>query len=226
VLALQCIKVRNPGQPKPAKMHMVLDHDGYLPSYAVITDGKQADITIAKTMTFEPGTMLVFDKGYSDYDWWLSLTRGKVNFVTRLKDDAEYGVVERRQVPAGGNIVRDETILLVSQQEIGKEALLRRIEVWVEEKQETMVFLTNNFTLAGATIAAIYKERWQIELFFESSTWCTPSDATELQGSVVRGRVLMGCRSCARPRIVRHRRGEESTGRPNRLAWLGSASTG
>jgi hypothetical protein len=151
-----------------AKMHMVLDHDGYLPSYAVITDGKQADITVAKTMSFEPGTMLVFDKGYSDHDWWLSLTRGKVNFVTRLKDDAQYGVVEERPVPVGGKIIRDEVILLASQQEIGKEALLRRIEVWVEEKQETMVFLTNNFKLAASTIAAIYKERWQIELFFKA----------------------------------------------------------
>jgi hypothetical protein len=159
-----------------AKVHMVLDHDGYLPCYAVLTDGKQADITVAKTMTFDPDTMLVFDKGYTDYDWWLSLTRGKVNFVTRLKDDADYGVVDKREVAADGDIVRDETILLVSQQEIGKEALLRRVEVWLEDKQATMVFLTNNFKLAATTIAAIYKERWQIELFFESSTCCTPSD--------------------------------------------------
>jgi hypothetical protein len=151
-----------------AKVHMVLDHDGYLPCYAVLTDGKQADITVAKTMTFDPGTMLVFDKGYTDYDWWLSLTRGKVNFVTRLKDDADYGVVDKREVPADGDIVRDEIILLVSQQEIGKEALLRRVEVWLEDKQATMVFITNNFKLAATTIAAIYKERWQIELFFKA----------------------------------------------------------
>jgi hypothetical protein len=150
------------------KLHMVLDHDGYLPCYAVLTDGKEADITIGKSMSFQPGTMLVFDRGYADYDWWLSLGRDKVNFVTRLKDGASYGVVEQREVPEGSNIIRDEIILLTSQQELGKEALLRRIEVWVEEKQETMVFVTNNLRLAARTIASIYKERWQIELFFKA----------------------------------------------------------
>lgn len=150
------------------KLHMVLDHDGYLPCYAVLSDGKEADITVGKSLSFPPGTMVVFDRGYADYDWWLSLGRNKVNFVTRLKDGASYGVVEQREVPEGSNIIRDEVILLTSQQEVGKDALLRRIEVWVEEKQETMVFVTNNLRLAASTIAAIYKERWQIELFFKA----------------------------------------------------------
>lgn len=150
------------------KLHMLLDHDGYLPRFAVITDGKTADIKAARSMSFEPGTMLVFDRGYADYDWWLSLGRQKVNFVTRLKDSAEYGIVSQLPVPEGSNVIRDEVILLTAQQEVGAEAFLRRIEVWVEEKQETMVFVTNNMKLAAATIAAIYKERWQIELFFKA----------------------------------------------------------
>ncbi len=150
------------------KLHLVLDHDGYLPCYAVLTDGKGSESAVARAISFQPGTMLVFDRGYPDYDWWLSLTRGKVHFVTRLKDNASYGVVEQRPVPSGGNILRDEVILLTSQQEIGPEAQLRRIEVWVEERQETMVFVTNNLKLAASTIAAIYKERWQIELFFKA----------------------------------------------------------
>jgi len=150
------------------KLHMVLDHDGYLPCYAVLTDGKESEISVAKSMTFQPGTMLVFDRGYPDHDWWLSLTRSKVNFVTRLKDNVSYGVVSEREVPKGGDIIRDEIILLTSQQEIGPEAQLRRIEVWVEERKETMVFVTNNLKLAASTIAAIYKERWKIELFFKA----------------------------------------------------------
>jgi hypothetical protein len=150
------------------KLHLVLDHDGYLPSYAVLTEGKRAEITVAKTVSFSPGTMLVFDRGYSDYDWWLSLTRSKVHFVTRLKDDASYGVVEQRDTPENREIMRDEVILLTSQQEIGPQARLRRIEIWVEERQETMVFVTNNLTLSARTIAAVYKERWQIELFFKA----------------------------------------------------------
>jgi hypothetical protein len=150
------------------KLHMVLDHDGYLPCYAVMTDGKESEMKVAKSMTFPPGTMVVFDRGYPDHDWWLSLTRSKVNFVTRLKDNVSYGVVSEREVPKGGNIMRDEVIVLTSQQEIGPQAQLRRIEIWVEERQQTLVFVTNNFRLAASTIAAIYKERWQIELFFKA----------------------------------------------------------
>jgi len=150
------------------KLHMVLDHDGYLPCYAVMTDGKESEMKVAKSMTFQPGTMLVFDRGYPDHDWWLSLTRSKVDFVTRLKDNVSYGVASEREVPKGGDIIRDEVIVLTSQQEIGPQAQLRRIEVWIEERQETLVFVTNNFRLAATTIAAIYKERWQIELFFKA----------------------------------------------------------
>jgi len=150
------------------KLHMVLDHDGYLPSYAVMTEGKTADITAAKRMTFAADTMLVFDRGYTDYGWWLKLTRQKVHFVTRLKDSAEYGVVEQRPVSEDGKTLRDEVIVLTSQQEVGPEACLRRIEVWVEGRKETMVFVTNHMKLAASTIAAIYKERWQIELFFKA----------------------------------------------------------
>ena len=150
------------------KLHMVLDHDGYLPCYAVLTDGKESEVAVAKSISFEPGTMLVFDRGYVDYAWWLSLTRKKVNFVTRLKDSASYGVVEVREVVAGSNIMRDEVIVLSSQQEVGPDALLRRIELWDDEKKETIVFVTNNLKLAASTIAKIYKERWQIELFFKA----------------------------------------------------------
>jgi hypothetical protein len=150
------------------KLHLVLDHDGYLPCYAVITEGRTADVTEARKIRFQPGTLVVFDRGYSDYNWWLELTRGGVNFVTRLKDSASYGVVESRPVPDGSGVLRDEVILLVSQQEAGPEARLRRIEVWVEEKNESMVFVTNNLKLAARTIARIYKERWQIELFFKA----------------------------------------------------------
>jgi hypothetical protein len=161
-----CLSVFDWAQYKRAKgavkLHLVLDHDGYLPSFAVLSEGKTADLTVAKKMSFAPGTMLTFDRGYTDYVWWLRLTREKIHFVTRLKDSAAYGVVETRPLPANSSIIRDEVILLTNQQEIGPEALLRRIEIWVEDQQETMVFVTNNMKLAASTIAAIYKERWQV----------------------------------------------------------------
>ncbi len=150
------------------KLHLVLDHDGYLPAYAVLSDGKESDIAAARKMPFAPGTMLVFDRGYADYDWWLSLTRQNVFFVTRLKDKADYQVVEQRAVPGRGNVLKDEVIYLFKLAAEGKECFLRRVEVWVEQKQETMVFVSNNLALAASTIAAIYKERWQIELFFKA----------------------------------------------------------
>jgi transposase len=150
------------------KLHLLLDHDGYLPSFAVITPGKTHEIKVARKMSFEAGTIVVFDRGYTDYDWFLDLTRKGVWFVTRLKDSATYGVVRQNTVPKDSQIVRDEIILLVSQQEIGPEASLRRIEMWDEEKQESLVFLTNHLMFAASTIAAIYKDRWQVELFFKS----------------------------------------------------------
>jgi Domain of unknown function (DUF4372)/Transposase DDE domain len=150
------------------KLHLVLDHDGYLPRYAVLSDGKEADIGAAKKMSFAPGTIVVFDRGYADYNWWLELTQEQVWFVTRLKDRADYAVVEKRAVPEKGNVLKDETIALIKLAAEGKDCWLRRIEVWVEEKQEVMVFVTNHLQWAASTIAKIYKERWQIELFFKA----------------------------------------------------------
>jgi len=151
-----------------AKLHLLLDHDGYLPKFAVVTEGKTADIKVARRLEFDKGTVVVFDKGYADYDWWLELTRRGVYFVTRLKDDASYGIAGQRDVKADCNIIRDEEILLTKTQEEGTEALMRRIEVWVEEKQKTMVFVTNHMKLAATTIAEIYKDRWGIEAFFKA----------------------------------------------------------
>ena len=150
------------------KLHLVLDHDGYLPQFAVVTTGQTSDIEVARQQRFEPGTMLVFDRGYTDIRWWLELSRQKVFFVTRLKDNIEYGIVEQRAVKPRSAVVRDEIVLLTKIQEEGPVARMRRIEVWVEEKQETMVFLTNQLKLAAATIAAVYQDRWQIEQFFRA----------------------------------------------------------
>jgi hypothetical protein len=89
---------------------LLLDHDGYLPSYAVITDGKKGDITVARTMKFAAGTVLVMDRGYNDYDWFEELTDQGVFFVTRMKDNADYDVVEKRKTPEKSSVVSDEVI--------------------------------------------------------------------------------------------------------------------
>lgn len=149
------------------KLHLVLNHQGYLPQYAVISDGKAADVKVAQQMEFAPGTMLVMDRGYEDHGWWRKLSLGGVYFVTRLKDSTGYTILAERAVSAGP-ILRDEEIMLASEKNHPEPMRLRRIEVWVEEKQDTLVFVTNHPKLAAATIAAIYKDRWQIELFFKA----------------------------------------------------------
>jgi hypothetical protein len=149
------------------KLHMVLDHDGYLPRFGVITTGKVADVTVAKTLKFEPGTIVVDDRGYNDYGLFGAWTEQGVYFVTRMKEGTLYKVVERHATT--GNVHKDHTIVLTG---AGAERKcphrLRRIEVWIEERQRTMVFLTNHCKLSAHTIAAIYKDRWQIELFFKA----------------------------------------------------------
>ena len=150
------------------KLHLLLDHEGYLPSYAVITDGKKSDITIARTMKFAPGTVLVMDRGYNDYDWFAELSEQGVFFVTRLKDNADYGVIEKRKAPEKGNVISDEVIFFYSMAKSAKECFFRRIEIWDEEQQRTFVFLTNHLEFGATTIAAIYKDRWKVELFFKA----------------------------------------------------------
>lgn len=150
------------------KLHLLLDHDGYLPSFAVITDGKTSDIKVARKMRFDPGSVLIMDRGYVDYEWFVRLSQQAVYFVTRLKDNASFEVVQERPVPAKGNILKDQIIFFHSQAEPSEEYFFRIVEVWLEDKQESVVFLTNNLEFTATTIAAIYKDRWQVELFFKA----------------------------------------------------------
>src|SRR5260370_12325032 len=90
------------------KLHLLLDHDGYLPSFAVITEGKTHEVRVARQMQFAPGAILVFDRGYTDYQWFTSLTEQGVYFVTRLKENADYGVLEQREVPQRRDGVRGD----------------------------------------------------------------------------------------------------------------------
>ena len=150
------------------KLHLVLDNSSFLPQYAVITPGRTADVTEAKKMEFARGTIVVFDRGYEDHGWWRRLNAGGVFFVSRLKDSTVYGIVETRTARTDANILRDEVVILAGETNAAEPMRLRRIEVWLEDKQESIVFITNHLKLAASTIAAIYKDRWQIELFFKA----------------------------------------------------------
>ncbi len=151
------------------KLHLLLDHDGYLPSFAVITEGKTSEIKVARTMRFEPGTILAIDRGYIDYEWFRELTLEEVYFVTRMKENAAYQVKTEFKVPQNSQVVSDQAICFPLLARDGEEPMLfRRVEVLDEEKQETIVFLSNLLAFGATTIAAIYKDRWQVELFFKA----------------------------------------------------------
>lgn len=150
------------------KLHLLLDHDGYLPCFGVITEGKIHDVKVAWSLSFEPGTVVVDDRGYNDYRLFSKWSEEEVYFVTRMKDNA-YTVLEEREVAHNRSVLQDQIIFLSGSAAWGKCPYpLRRVQVWNEEKQQTLVFLTNQFGFGASTIAAIYKERWQIELFFKA----------------------------------------------------------
>lgn len=150
------------------KLHLLLDHDGYLPVFGHVTDGKVGDVKVAQRLDFPKGSIVALDRGYTDYRLYARWTKAGVFFVTRIKANANCLRLKSLPVPKNGAVLRDEIIRL-RPFDAGRPDLpdLRRIVVWLEDKQEELVILTNNFTLAASTIAAIYKQRWQIELFFK-----------------------------------------------------------
>jgi hypothetical protein len=151
------------------KLHLVLDHDGYLPCFGIVTDGKVHDVKAAHQMHFAPGTIVVDDRGYNDYRLFSKWTDAQVFFVTRMKDNALFEVVQEREPPTNRNILKDQIIRLTGTGAQEKcSHLLRRIEAVREDTGDILVFLTNHHKLGASTIAAIYKDRWQIELFFKA----------------------------------------------------------
>jgi hypothetical protein len=150
------------------KLHLLLDHDGYLPVFGHVTDGKVGDVKVAQRLDFPKGSIVALDRGYIDYRLFTRWTREGVYFVSRLKKNADIQIVEDYPVPKGSNVLKDQKVRLQAFV-AGRPDLedLRMVTVWLEDKQEELVLLTNHFELAASTIAAIYKERWQIELFFK-----------------------------------------------------------
>ena len=151
------------------KLHLVFDHDGYVPCFGIITDGKAADVKAAHHMYFAPETIVVDDRGYNDYRLFAKWTEASVYFVTRMKDNTLFEVVEEHPVPQNRNIFKDQTIRVTG---VGAQHkcphLLRRVEAVRKDTGGILVFITNDHGLGASIIAAIYKDRWQIKLFFKA----------------------------------------------------------
>lgn len=150
------------------KLHVGLNHDGYLPEFVSITDGKCADVSAGRKVNFPKGSIVVMDKGYNDYQWYKQLNDKGIIFVTRLKKNAKYRVVKRHASLKNKGISSDQTIEFTGKQTAKKCPIhLRRIGYRDVTTGKHYIFLTNNFKLSAKTIADIYKARWQVELFFK-----------------------------------------------------------
>jgi len=150
------------------KLHVLLDHDDYMPRFVSITQGRLHDVKPAQHLDLPPGSIVAMDRGYNDYDLFGRWTERGVFFVTRLKSNAQYEVIEEWEVPEGRNVISDETIRLVGQTAEKKCPYdLRRIVVWDPVNKKEIVLLTNHLSFGASTISAIYKDRWEIELFFK-----------------------------------------------------------
>jgi hypothetical protein len=154
------------------KLHMILDSTTMLPEIINVTEGKANDIATAKLINIDKlqkGSILVFDRGYIDYGWWNSLDQKEITFVSRTKKDQNIWIVgQHKKGNMEKGILADEIVIFGSYGAMGKyEKQLRRVRYWDEEKQKEYEYLTNNFDLKASQIADIYKDRWQVELFFK-----------------------------------------------------------
>jgi hypothetical protein len=151
------------------KLHLLLDHDGYFPTYAYVSNGKKHDVTIARKISLPPGSIVAMDRGYNDYKLFASWTENGIYFVTRMKDNADYTVVDWRTIPITGDVLSDQLIRFNGYYaQKNCPHILRRVVVWDKENEREIVLLTNHLKFGANTIAAIYKDRWQIELFFKA----------------------------------------------------------
>jgi hypothetical protein len=208
------------------KAHVLLDHDDYLPSYVLITEAKKSDVRIAQSLDLNAGSIVAMDRGYNDYALFGKWDGRGVFFVTRLKDNAAYEVVESAIGPLPRNILADELIRFTGAKAVKDYPHpIRRVVVWDPINEREIVLLTNLLHFGPTTIAAIYKDRWEIELFFDDSTWCTPLNVMIFQGPIVLNPLLVGSLDgSVRPHIARRPLCVEPRVRPHRPAPLATVS--
>ena len=150
------------------KMHTLLDLRGNIPSFIHISDGKLGDVNVLDILALEPGAIYVMDRGYLDFARLYQMHQAHAFFVTRAKSNTQLRRVYSAPVDRSTGIICDQTVALTGiNSRKDYPDYLRRIRFKDPETGKTLVFLTNNFTLPAITICALYKRRWQVELFFK-----------------------------------------------------------
>ncbi len=151
------------------KLHVGLNHSGYLPQFVIITEGKISDVEIGRSLKFPQGSIVAIDKGYNDYVWYNQLTEKKIFFVKCIKSNTKFKVVSRKSVFFKNKGLASDQVIKFTSLKSAKECpiQLRRIGCRDKETGKHYIFLTNNFKLSAKTIADINKARWQVELFFK-----------------------------------------------------------
>lgn len=151
------------------KLSVGLNHASLIPEFVALSDGNENDMVQGRKFEFPRGSIVAFDKGYVDYEWFADLTNKGVSFVTRLRAKAVHEIVEQHSVTEDSGVIADETIRF-SSAHAEKRGVphLRKVTYLDADSGKEYRFLTNNFILAANTIAAIYKDRWQVELFFKA----------------------------------------------------------
>jgi hypothetical protein len=150
------------------KLHLGLDHDGMLPAFALITESRVSDMVGARRQRFAKGSIVVFDKGYSDYAWLHELDTAGVFFVTRARDGIDAHTLGERAVLSKKGLRFDRRIALTGKRPRGMGMKpLRLVGYSCPETGRDYEFLTNIEHLSARTIADLYKSRWQVELFFK-----------------------------------------------------------
>jgi hypothetical protein len=149
------------------KLHTLLDLRGAIPTFIHISDGKLHDVNVLDLLVTEPGVFYVMDRGYLDFERLYTLHQAGSFFVTRAKSNSKFRRLVSRPVDRSTGLICDQVVeLTVFYSHQGYPERLRRIRFKDPETAKTLVFLTNNFALPALTIGALYKSRWQVELFF------------------------------------------------------------
>jgi len=146
------------------KLTVKLDHQGKIPCFIVVSNAREHDVKKIREVPYSPGDVLVFDRGFTDYAYFKGICDKKAWFVTRLKRNAVYKRVKKRAVKAGGNIVSDYEIIIPS---LSKEIKFRKIIVRDPDTKKKITLLTNNLHWCSDTVTSVYKDRWQVEIFFK-----------------------------------------------------------